>query len=143
VFILDSDVLTIIDGSRRNSNVIKWFNAQNETDIFLSVITIFEKTKNAAHLTKKGQQADAAKAEATLAILKTAFSNRILSLNPDAAEDWGRMMGMQDKHPWDTATAAIAKQANFHVATRNEKHFVIRGATVTDPFYDPARVIKP
>jgi predicted nucleic acid-binding protein len=141
VFILDSDVLTIVDGSRRNSNVSKWFDSLNETDIFISVITIFEKSKNATHLAKKGNATDAAKAEATLNSLKTVFADRIISLDATAAEDWGRMMGKQDKHPWDTAVAAIAKQAKFHIASRNAKHFVFRGATVTDPFHNPARVL--
>ena len=144
MFILDSDVLTVLDGSRRNSNVSKWFDRRvDETEIFISVITIFEKAKNASYLARKGKANDAAKAEATINYLKTTFLNRILSLNGIAAEDWGRMIGTQDKHLLDTAIAAIAKQRNFHVVTRNARHFVARGATVTDPFHDPERVITP
>jgi toxin FitB len=144
VFILDRDVLTIIDGSRRNTNVMKWYLNLDETEIYLSAITIFEMAKNASRLARKGKAADAAKAEAaTLSKLKTMFFHKILALGAIAAEDWGRMIGTKETDLWDTATAAIAKEASFHVATRNVTDYVSRGATVTNPFHDPVRVIAP
>ena len=42
MYILDSDVLTVIDGSRRNRNVMAWYATLDETDIFLTVTTIFD-----------------------------------------------------------------------------------------------------
>jgi hypothetical protein len=52
VYILDSDVLTIIDGTRRFASVTRWFNSIDETDIYLSVIAILEKSKNAAKISQ-------------------------------------------------------------------------------------------
>ena len=143
MYILDSDVLTVIDGSRRNRNVMAWYATLDETDIFLTVTTIFERAKNASRLARRGQANHAARAEATLTTLKTAFADRILPLNASAAEDWGRMIGERERATMDTAAAAIAKQSNFYVATRNVSDFTQRGATVVNPFENPARVVRP
>jgi predicted nucleic acid-binding protein len=122
--------------------VSKWFNNQDETNIHICALTVFEIAKNAARRAKKeGNTAQTRKIEAWLVQLKTDFGSRILSLNAIAAEDWGRMIGTRDKHLIDTGIAAIAKENKFHVVTRNAKDFVARGATVTNPFHDPVKVI--
>jgi hypothetical protein len=74
VYILDSDVLTVIDGSRRNAAVSAWYDTLNETDIYLAVTAIYEKAKNTARLAKRGQTTAAKQVEATLNNLKTNFA---------------------------------------------------------------------
>lgn len=39
VYILDLNVLNIIDGSHRDGNVQKWLSTVDETDLYLGVIT--------------------------------------------------------------------------------------------------------
>ena len=143
MYILDSDVLTIVNGGRRSTNVMTWYGSVDETDVYLSVIAIFEKSRNAATLTKKGDPRFAALAEWTLATLKRIFADRILAIDAAAAEDWGRMLGAKDKHTFDTAIAAIAKQYNFTVVTRNVSDYVERGVTVLDPFKNPPKITNP
>jgi predicted nucleic acid-binding protein len=66
-----------------------------------------------------------------------------LPIDATAAEDWGRMIGQQERSPMDTATAAIAKNRNFYVVTRNVRDFTLRGATVINPFVEPAEIVIP
>ena len=143
MYVLDSDVLTIISGSRRYPNVTTWYNDIDETNIYLSVIAILEKSKNATTAAKKGNADVAALVEKTLATLKRVFADRILALDAEAAEDWGRMLGTQNKHVNDAAVAAIAKRHKFMVATRNVEDYVGRGATVINPYEAPAVITQP
>jgi predicted nucleic acid-binding protein len=143
VYVLDSDVLTIISGSRRFPNVSSWYDSLDETQIFLSVIAIMEKSKGAAKAVKKGDAATAARVERTLADLKRNFADRILAIDMEAAEDWGRMLGVQDKHVNDAAIAAVAKRHRFMVATRNVSDYVGRGAIVINPYANPPVITRP
>ena len=143
MYILDSDVLTIISSDRRFPNVRTWYDGLDETKIFLSVIAIMEKSRGAARAAKKGDTVMAAKVERTLAELKENFADRILAIDTEAAEDWGRMLGARDKHVNDTAVAAIAKRHKFMVATRNVPDYVGRGATVINPYENPPVITRP
>jgi toxin FitB len=137
VYVLDSDVLTIISGNRRFSNVMSWYDSVDETHIYLSVIAILEKSKSATMAAKRGNAETAALVERTLATLKEMFADRILALDADAAEDWGRMLGVQNNHVNDAAVAAIAKRNKFMVATRNVTDYLGRGAAVINPYESP------
>jgi predicted nucleic acid-binding protein len=141
VYILDSDVLTIVSGRRRNDKVMKWYDGIDETQIYLSVIAIMEQSRNATTLARSRNDA-AGKVENALSALKTAFINRILALDAVAAEDWGRMLGTKNKNVNDAVVAAIAKRHNFVVATGNVKHYVGRGAMVVNPFETPPQVVR-
>jgi predicted nucleic acid-binding protein len=143
VYVLDSDVLTVISGNRRFPNVRAWYDGLDETKIFLSVIAIMEKSKGAQKAAKKGDAATAAKVERTLADLKEGFADRILAIDTEVAEDWGRMLGVQDKHVNDAAVAAIAKRHKFMVATRNAPDYIGRGATVINPYKNPPVITRP
>jgi predicted nucleic acid-binding protein len=143
VYVLDSDVLTIISGSRRFPNVQNWYDGLDETQIFLSVIAILEQSKSAATAARKGDTEVAVRVERTLALLKEMFADRILAIDVIVAEDWGRMLGSQNKHINDAAVAAVAKRHNFMVATRNVNDYVGRGATVINPYDAPASITYP
>jgi predicted nucleic acid-binding protein len=143
VYILDTDVVTIVDGSRNNETVQDWYDGIDETDIHLCVVTIFERAKNASRLSRNGRTQDAQKAETTLAKLKTVFGKRILHLEVSAADDWGRMQGQKEGHLMDCAIAAIARHHKFMVATRNGQDYVGRGAIWINPFVRPAKVNRP
>jgi predicted nucleic acid-binding protein len=143
VYILDSDVLTVISGSRRFQNVQTWYDRLDETEIYLSVIAILEKSKSAAKAAKKGDAVTAALVEKTLVILKETFADRILPIDAIVAEDWGRMLGARDKDSNDAATAAIAKRHNFMVATRNASDYIGRGATLINPYENPPVITQP
>jgi predicted nucleic acid-binding protein len=71
------------------------------------------------------------------------FADRILAIDVIVAEDWGRMLGSQNKHINDAAVAAVAKRHNFMVATRNVNDYVGRGATVINPYDAPASITYP
>lgn len=143
MYVLDSDVLTFVSGGRRNKNVSTWYDGIDENLIYLSVIAIAEKSKAAAIVAKKGNAAIARRVEQTLLTLKMMFADRILPLDVGAAEHWGRMLGERDKHGNDTAVAAIAKQHNYMVATRNVADYAGRGVTVINPFEAPPAVTTP
>jgi toxin FitB len=143
VYVLDSDVLTIISGTRRCPDVKTWYEGIDETQIYLSVIAILEKSKSAVTAARKGHTDTAARVERTLATLKELFADRILALDVVAAEDWGRMLGAQNKHVNDAAVAAIARCHHFMVVTRNVKDYVGRGAIVINPDVTPAVITHP
>jgi predicted nucleic acid-binding protein len=140
LYILDSDVLTIVGGGRVNANVTAWYEAIDETDIYLTVIAIKEQAKNATRLKRKGHDTAANRVEATLNKIKEIFAKKILVLDAPASEAWGRLLGDREAHLLDAAVAAIAKEGGFIVVTRNVKHYAGRGVAVIDPFRNPPRL---
>ena len=119
------------------SSVLSWLNAQNSTSLYLTTITIAEVSFGLRTM-PQGKRRDML-AERFEQFVTTAFEQRILSFDEDAAKVYGEVMGYRREigrpiSSLDGQIAAIARSRGFCVATRNIKDFEECQVDVINPF---------
>jgi len=117
--------------------VLAWLNAQETASLYLSTITIAEigfglgvmsAGKRRRLLSERFEQ-----------FVATAFDQRILSFDEDAARIYGEILAHRRKigrpmSNFDGQIAAIARSKGFGVATRNVKDFAECQIELVNPF---------
>jgi predicted nucleic acid-binding protein len=112
-----------------SSAFIDWLEHKDgEGRIFLSVITIHELEKGIALLESKRAKAKAALLTAWLAGLLSAYADKIIAFDAQAASHAGRLEAKAiaaGHHPGmaDAAIAGIAQAGGFTILTGNARHF--------------------
>jgi predicted nucleic acid-binding protein len=96
-YLLDENVLRELR-ARGNTNVRKWIAAVDDSDLRLSVATLFEKRRGAQMLKRK----DTARAALLLdgiAALEKAYRDRIIPVDAAVVAEWTRLIGNKNKGP--------------------------------------------
>lgn len=137
MIILDTNVVSEFMTSPPASSVLSWLNAQNTTSLYLTTITIAE-VSFALRTMPQGKRRDML-AERFEQFVTTAFEQRILSFDEDAAKVYGEVMGYRREigrpmSSLDGQIAAIARSRGFSVASRNTKDFEECQVDVINPF---------
>ncbi|MBY5790232.1 type II toxin-antitoxin system VapC family toxin [Rhizobium leguminosarum] len=140
-YLLDENVLREFS-PRGNANVRKWIASVDDTELRLSVATLFEKRRGAEML-KRRDPGRAAAIIRGIATLEKVFADRILPVDATIVEEWTRLLGAKNKDRWDLALAATARVHRLVLVTRNIKDFEGRGARLLNPFTDPPERIEP
>jgi len=109
-----------------------------EGRIFLSAVTVHEIEKGIALLDHKGAMAKATGLRGWLSGLIAGYSDKILSLDTDAAAVSGRLeagaiAGGHAPGMADAIIAGIARAHDLVVVTRNIRHFLPFGVGVSSP----------
>jgi predicted nucleic acid-binding protein len=140
-WLLDTNVVSeLAKGARADREVTKWVAQAEESELFLSVITLGEIVKGIGLAEERGRdmrrQRDFLGRE-----LPTRFARRILPFDAPAALAWGRLMqqlrGNRDDErrlAIDAQIAAIAEVAELRICSRNRQDFERLGVAVLDPF---------
>lgn len=134
-YLLDENVLREF-GPRGNAKVRKWLASVDDSDLRLSVATLFEKRRGAEMLRWRDPDRATALLKA-IAALEKAYADRIIPVDAVIVAEWTRMIGSKNKDRWDLALAATARIHDLVLVTRNTKHFEGRGVRLLDPFRDP------
>lgn len=71
--------------------------------------------------------------------LQRSYVARVLPIDPETADIWGRLNSERTLPVSDGLLAATALRHSFTVVTRNIKDFDGTGVAVLDPFSGPAR----
>jgi toxin FitB len=133
-FLLDTNILSELRrGAKADSRVRAWQVQHPPELFFVSVITMGEIRKGVETARKK----DAAKAlvyEAWLRSLEVEFEDRILAVDSEIADLWGRLLARFGIDPMDGLIAATAAHHGYTVATRNERDFQRCGVDFINPF---------
>jgi predicted nucleic acid-binding protein len=133
-FLLDTNAVSELTKQRPNPNVVRWFRSVPSTDLFLSVITLAEIRKG-IELKRATNAQDAAQFETWLQTLAVHYRSRILTLDDEAADRWGRIMAAYPRVPVeDGQIAAIALRHGMTLVTRNLRHVAPTGVVCLDPF---------
>ncbi len=117
-----------------------WAAAQNEADLYLSVLTLAEYDKGIHNLAE--DHADRPRFMAARDALEARFSGRVLSISDRVVRRWGEISGKARRrtgHPppvVDTLLAATALEHDLFLATRNVRDVRESGAAVFDPWRD-------
>ncbi|WP_430425172.1 PIN domain-containing protein [Phenylobacterium sp.] len=139
-YLLDTNVVReILLGEDGHPNVATWLKSVDDHELSISVLTIQEMWKGVAAAQKKGKDKDGS-LKAAVEAVEAAFAGRVLSLEADAAKQWGLQVGQQDKHVMDKGIVAIAASHGCTLVTRNVQHTKGLGVEVLDPFKSPPAV---
>ncbi len=135
MFLLDTDVVSLLRRPDRHPAPAGWLQGQRSTDVHISVVTLAEIERGLARQ-KRGNPAFARDLEAWMDQLAASFADRIIGVDPATARLWGRMSGNIGHFNVDLLIAATALVHGFTVVTRNVRHFKPTGVRLLNPFND-------
>jgi len=136
-YLLDTCVISEVIKRKPSSNVIKWIKQEEESNFFISVLTIGELHKGIEKLDKSKR-----KNELHNWIendLKERFSNRIINIDMPVMKMWGKIQGMAERtgKPMPAIDSLIAATGITHhltVVTRNISDMKESGAVLYNPW---------
>ena len=118
---------------RGDAGVKRWISSVPTEDIYLSVLTLGEVRRGIGLLSRRDPvQADVY--EAWLVTVLRDYADRVLPVNAEAAEEWGRMNVPDPISIVDGLMAATAKVRNMTFVTCNTADVVRTGVRLLNPF---------
>ena len=131
-FLLDTNIISEPKQKRPNAQVLEWLEAQDESKLFLSVLTIGEIRKGTTRLNSGKKKAEL---EDWLEQLGVRFSRRILFLSEKTFLTWGKMCGEFERNgifrpALDSLLEATALEHDLTLVTRNVKNFQSSQVTI-------------
>jgi toxin FitB len=139
-WLLDTNVIAEISGAKPDPQVRKWIRLQNESLLFLSILTLAEYDKGISHLPETDPRRP--RLEADVAALAARFTDRVLPLTDATVRRWGTISGQVKRatghspNVIDTLLAATAIENNLYFATRNIQDVIRSGAALFNPWRD-------
>lgn len=137
-WLLDTNVIASLIAPNGAPNVKAWAKQQDETRLFLSVLTLGEYDKGIAKLNDEHlRRRDYVAARDAL---EARFDGRIVSVSDAIIRRWGQLAGRihrQTNQPppvIDTLFAATALEHGLCFVTRNVKDVVHTGAEIFNPW---------
>ena len=137
VYLVDTDVISEARrGEGGNEGVQSFFAqaARSQAELYLSAITIGELRQGVERIRHRGDRMQAQHLERWLLRLTVAYADRILPLDEETAQVWGRLRAPSPENPLDKQIAATALIHDLAVVTRNVSHFASTGVHVVNPF---------
>ncbi len=137
-FLLDTCVISEPKQKSPNAQVLEWIDAQDESKLFLSVLTIGEIRKGIMRLESGRKKAEL---ENWLEQLRMRFSRRILPMSEKTFLVWGKMYGEFERKgiirpAFDSLLEATALEHEMIFVTRNIKNFQNSQVTILNPWED-------
>ena len=137
-YLIDTCVISEFVKRKPNDHVRNWFNQQQETDLFLSAISIAE-IKKGIYKIKSSQPERALKLHNWLDRLELSFSQRILPINNDVLEQWAQLSASMERKGetlavMDSLIAATASHYDLTISTRNVNDFNALPLKIINPF---------
>ncbi len=137
-FLLDTCIISEPKQKKPGKKVLEWLDAQDESKLYLSVLTIGEIKKGIARLESSKKKAEL---EKWLEKLRNRFSRRILPLSEKTFLVWGKMYGEFEKKgisrpAFDSLLEATALEHDLIFVTRNVKNFRHSSVTILNPWED-------
>lgn len=137
MYLLDTNVVSEVrKKGRANKGVRAFFRraAKEETDLYLSVVTVGELRRGIEMIRHRGDMPQAQLLETWLESVLDEFGNHILPVDHDVAQLWGRLRVPHAEHSIDKMIAATALIHDLTVVTRNQNDFNQTGARMLNPF---------
>ena len=137
-FLLDTCIISEPKQKRPSKRVLEWLDAQDETKLFLSVLTIGEIRKGITRLESGRKKAEL---EKWLEKLRMRFSRRVLPLSEKTSLVWGKMYGEFERKgivrpAFDSLLEATALEHDMIFVTRNVKNFHDSQVTILNLWTD-------
>jgi toxin FitB len=142
VFLIDTNVISEArKGERANRGVVAFLKelADSGDLVFLASVTVGELRRGVELIRRRGDADQAERLEAWLTSVVDEFGERILPLDADAAQVWGRLRVPNPEHALDKQIAAIALVNDLTLTTRNVADFEGLGVRLRNPFVSAER----
>ena len=137
-FVLDTNVISEPrKRARADAGVMRWFDAVETDDLYISVLVIGEIRQGIEGLRRR-DPIQAGHLESWLSGLRRDYADRILPIDLEAAEEWGRMNVPDPISTRDGLMAATARVRNMTFVTRNTSDVASTGTRLLNPFESPA-----
>lgn len=135
-FLLDTCVISALRKPQENASLVEWISEVDESDLYLSAITIGELEKGVSRL-PESKKKDAVSEWVRHAVTNR-FGSRVLPIDAAVAACWGELIGAREKKGktlpiLDAFIAATAIVADCTVVTRNTKDFEECGVRLLNP----------
>jgi hypothetical protein len=137
VYLIDTNVISEVrKRERANKGVRAFFRqaARQETDLYLSVVTVGELRRGVELIQHRGDHAQAAILATWLESVLCEFAQHILSVDEEIGQTWGRLRAPHPEHALDKLIAATALIHDLTVVTRNVEDFAGTGVRLLNPF---------
>jgi toxin FitB len=133
-FLVDTNVLSELRRPKPTPHVTAWFRANRHEEIFVSALVMGEIRRGIEHV-RGNQPGQVAELESWLRRVHAEYAHRILPVDADVAEMWGRLNQPPDPPPIvDGLMAATALVHGLTFVTRNTRDVARCGVPVVDPF---------
>lgn len=132
-YLLDTSALSELRKRKPDARVMGWFDAASEAELYLSCLTIGEIRRGIERLRRR-DEVQAKAIERWLAGLHYFYKNRIIPIDIEITERWGRLGAATTLPPIDGLLAATALTRGWTVVTRNVADFVPSGVRVLNPW---------
>lgn len=142
MFLIDNNVISEArKGCRADAGVQAFWAAaaRDDTPLFLAAVTIGELRRGVELIRHRGDYPQAQLLEQWLVEMLQTSSDRVLDLDGDAAQIWGRLRVPNPHNAIDMQIAAIALLHDLTVVTRNSDDFASCGVRLLNPFQGGAR----
>lgn len=135
-YLIDTNVLSELRRREPNQGVIEWFELRPSTTLYLSVLTLGEIRKGIDLLVNDDRQLkllDWLEVE-----LPQFFSGRILSVDANVADRWGRLAAQMGRPipAIDSLMAATAFTHGLKLVTRNVRDLNYPELDIINPWQD-------
>lgn len=134
-YLLDTDVVSEPGRARPSPTVLRWLAHLPARAAMVSVMTIGELRKGAEQLRPR-DATRAAELDAWITETVAGFGTRIVTVDADTAQAWGRLEAAEPRPKVDGLIAATALVRRWTVATRNTRDFERMGVETYNPFED-------
>ena len=135
-YLVDTNVLSEWrKGARANAGVVSWCEEVADDEIHLSVLTVGELRRGINSIARRDASA-ARVLDRWLRGIVDGFHERLLPIDRDIAEEWGRMNVAHSLPVIDSLLAATAKVHGLTLVTRNTKDIARTGVHCLNPFRD-------
>ncbi len=137
MYLLDTNVISELRKKEKaNQGVITFFQHLNRsnTNAFLSAVTLGELRRGIELIRHRKDFTQANLLENWFSTILIDYSDKILPIDQDIAQLWGRLRVPNPSNELDKLIAATAILYDLTVVTRNVTDFLETGAKVYNPF---------
>jgi len=132
--LLDTNVVSELrKGKRTNPDVLTWFQAVDEDDLFLSVLVVVE-IRCGIERIRSSDPVQARVLDRWLKGLEVAYVDRVLLVTTAIADRWGRLSANNPPSVVDGLIAATALENDLTLVTRNVQDLARTGVRLLNPF---------
>lgn len=132
--LIDTNIISEVrKGDRCDPCVARWYASIRDEDLYLSVLVLGEIRKGVEQVRSRNPD-QAVSLERWLKLVTEAFEDRILPVDQDVCDEWGRMNARRSLPTIDALLAATARVHHLTFVTRNVGDVADTGVNVLNPF---------
>ena len=132
-YLLDTNVLSEVRRPRGDEKVKRWISSASVSDLYLSVLVVGEIRRGTERLKRRDPEGTKVY-EAWLDTVLKEYADRILPIDAEVAEEWGRISVPDPVPIVDGLMAATAKVRGMTFVTRNTADVERTGVRLLNPF---------